>query len=59
MTNVQKEIMDMNAGWYNVVSNALNLNPKTFRLAQGTLGLQTSDNSGVYLMSDTEPGGFR
>lgn len=55
MTNVQKEIMDMNAGWYNVVSNALNLNPKTFRLAQGTLGLQTSDNSGVYLMSDTEP----
>ncbi len=55
MSNVQQQIMDMNAGWYNVVSNALNLNPATFRLAQGTLGLQTSDNSGVYSMSDTEP----
>ncbi|MDB2439036.1 hypothetical protein N9W89_10000 [Hellea sp.] len=57
MTNVQKQVTDMNAGWYNVVSNALNIDQSTFRLAQGTLGLQSSDNSGVYLMSDSEPSG--
>jgi hypothetical protein len=55
MVDVTQQITNMNAGWYNVVSQALNLDPTTFRLAQGTLGLQTSDNSGLYLMSDSEP----
>lgn len=55
MVDLTKQITDMNAGWYNVVSEALNLDPSTFRLAQGTLGMQTSDNSGLFLMSDAEP----
>ncbi|WP_456787719.1 hypothetical protein [Cellulomonas sp. P5_C5] len=46
---------DLNAGWYNVVAQALDLDPTTFQLAQGTLGLQTSDSSGLFLIGDAVP----
>lgn len=37
--------MDLNAGWYNVVAEAMKLDLKTFQLAQGTLSLQTLERS--------------
>ncbi len=52
---VKDQITKMNAGWYNVVTGALSLDPTTFQLAQGTLGLQTSDSSGLFLISDAVP----
>lgn len=51
----KKEVTDLNAGWYNVVSDAMGLDQTTFQLTQGTLGLQTSDSSGLFLMSDAVP----
>ena len=52
---VQDQITKMNAGWYNVVVGALDLDPTTFQLAQGSLGLQTDDSSGLFLMADAVP----
>jgi hypothetical protein len=54
-TDVQKSVTDLNAGWYNEVSKALNIQDPSFLLAQGTLGLQTTDSSGLFLMSDAVP----
>ncbi len=54
-SDVQSTVIDLNAGWYNVVRQALNLDAATFQLAQGTLGLQTSDSSGLFRMSDAVP----
>ena len=45
----------LNYGWRNYISNLMGLDPKTFQLAQGTLGLQTSDSSGLFLMADAVP----
>jgi hypothetical protein len=53
--DTSEKITDLNAGWYNVVTQALNLNPMTFMLAQGSLGLDTSDSSGLFIMSDAVP----
>ncbi len=52
---VKDQVTKLNAGWYNVVTGALGLDPTTFQLAQGTLGLQTSDSSGLFLISDAVP----
>jgi hypothetical protein len=52
---VEKQITDLNAGWYNVVCSALKLDPSTFVMAQGTLGLQTSSSAGLFQMSDALP----
>ncbi|TDC52496.1 hypothetical protein E1281_19060 [Actinomadura sp. KC345] len=49
---IAETVIKLNAGWYNVVAQALNLDTSTFLLAQGTLGLQSNDSSGLYLMSD-------
>src|SRR6185437_1471168 len=54
-SDVQKTVTDLNAGWYNAVSSALNIQDPSFLLAQGTLGLQTTDSSGLFRMSDTVP----
>lgn len=54
-SNTRKIVEDLNAGWYNVISGAMGLDPTTFQLAQGTLGLQTSDSSGLFLMADAVP----
>lgn len=45
----------LNAKWRNYLNQALNLDPDTFQLAQGCLGLQTSDNMGLFLMADAVP----
>lgn len=53
--SVAARISDLNAGWRNVVAKALTMDTKTFQLAQGTLGLQTSDSSGLFQMADSVP----
>jgi len=53
--SVADEINQLNAGWYNVVNRALDITNPNFQLAQGTLGLQTSDSSGLFLMLDAVP----
>ncbi|MFV0308369.1 MAG: hypothetical protein ACK5OX_11560 [Desertimonas sp.] len=54
-TTIDQQITELNAGWYNHVSSVMNLDPATFQLAQGTLGLQTSDSSGLFRMADAVP----
>lgn len=49
-TNVQK----LNAAWKEVVTKALGLD-SSFKLAQGSLGLQTTDSSGLFSMADAIP----
>lgn len=48
-------VRDLNAKWRNYLSSQMNLDPSTFQLAQGCLGLQTSDNFGLFTMSDAVP----
>jgi hypothetical protein len=48
-------VNDLNAGWRNQVAKAMGMDPNTFQLAQGTLGLQTSDSSGLFQMADSVP----
>lgn len=55
-TDTKAIVTTLNAGWYNAVSDALGLSSDpNFLLAQGTLGLQTTDSSGLFRMSDTVP----
>ena len=54
-SDTKKIVENLNAGWYNVVANALHLDPQHFQLAQGTLGLQTADSSGLWRMADAVP----
>ena len=53
--NVQQRVEDMNAGWRNCVSQILGMDPNTFQLTQGTLGLQTSDSSGLFRIANGVP----
>jgi hypothetical protein len=55
MANTAQIVQDLNAGWRNYINNLLALNKDTFQLAQGTLGLQTTDSSGLFLMEDAVP----
>ncbi|MGH9444382.1 MAG: hypothetical protein ACRD3O_01370, partial [Terriglobia bacterium] len=48
-------VQQLNAGWRNYICDAMKLNRDTFQLAQGTLGLQTTDSSGIFLMADAVP----
>jgi hypothetical protein len=48
-------VNNLNAGWRNHVCDAMKLDRKTFQLAQGTLGLQTADSSGLFRMADAVP----
>lgn len=48
-------VAQLNSGWRNTVCDAMKLNRDTFQLAQGTLGLQTTDSSGLFLMADAVP----
>jgi hypothetical protein len=54
-TNTAQKVEDLNAGWRNFIAQEMGMNPDTFQLAQGTLGLQTSDNSGLFRMGDAVP----
>jgi len=53
--NTAEVVTNLNAGWYNHVSKALGLDTSTFILAQGTLGLGATDNSGLFRLSDGVP----
>ncbi|SPJ24561.1 hypothetical protein [Palleronia abyssalis] len=53
--NVQARVEQMNVGWRNYIMDAMGLDPETFQAAQGTLGLQTDDSSGLFLMADSVP----
>lgn len=54
-SRVQEVINDLNAGWRNEVVRALGMDSNTFQMAQGTLGLQSADSSGLFLMADSVP----
>jgi hypothetical protein len=54
-TDTNQIVQDLNAKWRNYLNEQMNLDPDTFQLAQGCLGLQTSDNYGLFLMSDAVP----
>lgn len=54
-SSVQQQINNMNAGWRNEIATVLGMDKATFQLAQGTLGLQGSDSSGLFLMADAVP----
>ncbi len=54
-SSVEQQIDAMNAGWRNEVAKQLSMDKNTFQLAQGNLGLQTSDSSGLFLMADAVP----
>ncbi|MFZ2312951.1 MAG: hypothetical protein WAV82_10070 [Methylobacter sp.] len=53
--NVKDIVTNLNAGWYNVVTEAMQVTDPNFQLAQGVLGLQTEDSSGLFLISDAVP----
>jgi hypothetical protein len=53
--NTEKRVQDLNAGWRNYIRDLLTVDATTFQLAQGTLGLQTSDSSGLFRMADAVP----
>jgi hypothetical protein len=55
MPDTAQIVQSMNAGWRNYVNDAMRLSRETFQLAQGTLGLQTPDSSGPFLMEDAVP----
>jgi len=48
-------VQELNQGWRNYVCDAMKLNRDTFQLAQGSLGLQTTDGAGLFLMADAVP----
>jgi hypothetical protein len=49
------KVKDLNAGWRNFIADTFGMDKNTFQLAQGNLGLQTSDNSGLFRMADAVP----
>ena len=54
-SDVQQRIEDMNVGWRNYLTQAMGMDTNTFQVAQGTLGLQTSDSSGLFRMANGVP----
>jgi hypothetical protein len=54
-SNTQLTVQKMNASWYNYLTTAFGMDPNTFKLAQGSLGLQTADSSGLFIMADSVP----
>lgn len=53
--DVAKIVTSLNAGWRNKVAEQLGMDGQTFQLAQGSLGLQTADSSGLFRMADAVP----
>jgi hypothetical protein len=53
--DTQQTVQDLNAKWRNYLSDQMNLDKDTFQLAQGSLGVQTSDSMGLFLMADAVP----
>jgi hypothetical protein len=52
--NTQLKVQTMSAGWVEYLKQAMNLGGH-FQLAQGTLGLQTTDSSGLFAIADSTP----
>jgi len=54
--NTQQTVQKLNASWLSYLLGAFkNIDASTFKLAQGSLGLQTTDSSGLFKMSDAVP----
>jgi hypothetical protein len=54
--DTKKNILDLNAKWRNYLAGVMGMDPSgPFQVAQGTLGLDTTDSSGLFLMSDALP----
>ncbi len=53
--NTQATVQKLAAGWRNHVADQLQMSRETFQLAQGALGLQTTDSSGLFVMADVVP----
>lgn len=54
--NTQQTVQKLNASWQKYLLGAFNnLDADTFKLAQGSLGLQTTDSSGLFLMANAVP----
>jgi hypothetical protein len=47
--------MSLNYGWRNFLCQEMRLDKNSFQLAQGALGLQTSNDAGLFLMADAIP----
>ena len=56
-SKVTKELQALNAKWRNYVAQICGADTAggVFQVAQGNLGLQSSDSSGLFLMADTVP----
>jgi len=54
-SDTEATVEALNAKWRNYICQAMNLDPDSFQLAQGGLGLQTSDNYGLFRMADAVP----
>jgi hypothetical protein len=56
-TEVTKQMQSLNDKWRTYVAQICGIDSKNgaFQVAQGNLGLQTSDSSGLFLMADTVP----
>ncbi|OAN18760.1 hypothetical protein A3K86_01555 [Photobacterium jeanii] len=55
MKSVDEKVQKLNAGWRKILVEQLNLDQETFKLAQGSLGLPTTDSSGLFQMADHIP----
>jgi hypothetical protein len=53
--DTQAKVQALAAGWRNYVATQLNMSRDTFQLVQGSLGLQTSDSYGLFVMADVVP----
>lgn len=51
----QQVFAQLDEGWHDALTSALQLDRSTFVFAQGGLGTQTSDSSGLFRMSDSLP----
>lgn len=54
-SDTSSTVKDLNAKWRNYLNDQMGLNKETFQLAQGCLGLQTTDNMGLFLMAHAVP----
>jgi hypothetical protein len=55
-SNVKKQIDTLNAQWRNTLAKAMGMDVDgNFQIAQGDLGLSSTDSSGLFLMSDAVP----
>lgn len=54
-SDTQAKVQKLNASWRQYLTRAMGMDDASFKLAQGSLGLQTTDSSGLFLMADAVP----